>query len=763
MKYWRKRIVYMMAIMLSAGGIAGNMGSEIVLAEEKETVKGRYAEQKLSLPEENCKAVIDICFLEDGTMRIAYRDSEAKLKTADSKDQGKSWETPRDLWEEFGKSEKAEPMTVNLSKDGGIFSSWNCLEGENTFLAVYLSAEGNKKEFDLTQMPEGQGYVYKSQFSPSGNILLMGDKFLCEISREDGRLIRTYESGGYVTDFGIAGNQLLVFADDTIHYYNAKTGDPLPEETVFTEHLQMERGENTEEVVSSRVFTGMGEQGILYVSKKGIYVYNLGGSVVEQLLSEGYLTGISSKTELMDVETDADGNIYLAVSDRYSDNPTGMLLKYGYDKEQEAVPGTELDIYMLKRDTHMEQMISLFQKEYPDISVTVQEGMTGEDGVTATDAMKNLNTEIMSGEGPDVLLMDGLDAENYIERGMLEDISGIMEKAGILENIQKAYEEEDGSIYCMPVRFGIPILAGGSGEIDNAVDLEKIADMTEKYENQYSDSFFPAYQIKWPGVMLRFFGEISAPEWMKKDGTLDEKKVKDFFQQVNRIYQAGQKAGNASLDSTYEYAEKMERIYDKNRREESSLNSYLVPCADGQALFSYGYLFSLEELFLLTTIEKQNSDISHRLLNGQAENCFSPEMIMGISVKAREKEAAELFVSFLFSEEQQKNNKEAGFPVRKSVYDSEEYWELGQEGNIEYGFSSTYNGESHDMITVVHSADDQIKEIQKLGKTLTMPSGGSRIIQDSVLEAGKRYLYGGTDLDKAVEQAVSQVKLYLAE
>lgn len=555
MKYWRKRIVYMMAIMLSAGGIAGNMGSEIVLAEEKEKVKGRYAEQKLSLPEENCKAVIDICFLEDGTMRIAYRDSEAKLKTADSKDQGKSWETPRDLWEEFGKSEKAEPMTVNLSKDGGIFSSWNCLEGENTFLAVYLSAEETKKEFDLTLMPEGQGYVYKSQFSPSGNILLMGDKFLCEISREDGRLIRTYESGGYVTDFGIAGNQLLVFADDTIHYYSAKTGDPLPEETVFTEHLQMESGENTEEVVSSRVFTGMGEQGILYVSKKGIYVYNLGGSVVEQLLSEGYLTGISSKTELMDVETDADGNIYLAVSDRYSDNPTGMLLKYGYDKEQEAVPGTELDIYMLKRDTHMEQMISLFQKEYPDISVTVQEGMTGEDGVTATDAMKNLNTEIMSGEGPDVLLMDNLDAENYIERGMLEDISGIMEKAGILENIQKAYEEEDGSIYCMPVRFGIPILAGGSGEIDNAVNLEKIADMTEKYENQYSDSFFPAYQTRWPGVMLRFFGEISASEWMKKDRTLDAEKVKDFFQQVNRIYQAGQKAGNASLDSTYEYAE----------------------------------------------------------------------------------------------------------------------------------------------------------------------------------------------------------------
>ena len=140
-----------------------------------------------------------------------------------------------------------------------------------------------------------------------------------------------------------------------------------------------------------------------------------------------------------------------------------------------------------------------------------------------------------------------------------------------------------------------------------------------------------------------------------------------------------------------------------------------------------------------------------------------PEPPKATKKRASEKEAAEKFVSYLFSDEGQRVGSSNGLPVRKSVYDSEEYWELGQEGNIEYGFSSTYNGESHDMITVVHSADDQIKEIQKLGKTLTMPSGGSRIIQDSVLEAGKRYLYGGTDLDKAVEQAVSQVKLYLAE
>lgn len=78
-------------------------------------------------------------------MRIAYRDSEAKLKTADSKDQGKSWETPRDLWEEFGKSEKAEPMTVNLSKDGRDFQQLE-LSGRREYFSGSLPFSGRNQK-----------------------------------------------------------------------------------------------------------------------------------------------------------------------------------------------------------------------------------------------------------------------------------------------------------------------------------------------------------------------------------------------------------------------------------------------------------------------------------------------------------------------------------------------------------------------------------------------------------------------------------------
>ena len=39
--------------------------------------------------------------------------------------------------------------------------------------------------------------------------------------------------------------------------------------------------------------------------------------------------------------------------------------------------------------------------------------------VTAQDAIKNLNTRLLNGDGPDVMLLDGCPAENYAARGML--------------------------------------------------------------------------------------------------------------------------------------------------------------------------------------------------------------------------------------------------------------------------------------------------------------------------------------------------------
>ena len=74
----------------------------------------------------------------------------------------------------------------------------------------------------------------------------------------------------------------------------------------------------------------------------------------------------------------------------------GRLLSYEYSADTPTVPDTELTIYSLEENSGIRQAVVMFQKKYPDIYLTLETGMSGNDGVTRTDALKTLNTEIMA-------------------------------------------------------------------------------------------------------------------------------------------------------------------------------------------------------------------------------------------------------------------------------------------------------------------------------------------------------------------------------
>ena len=757
MKKWKRTVVYGLLTVMAVGCVGAK--AYPVMAQEKEGTAGRYMEKEILLPETGCVSAEEICFLEDGTFRAVYRDQDALLKIADSRDGGNTWTDPRDLHKELFPGEKMkEPVSAALCSDGGIFSLWY---GEDA--AYYQSADGEKREIPLAEYAGNGMEIYDAAFTASGSVILMGQDAIYEISVKDGSLLRTYEKGNTILDFGIVGNRLVVFVNDTIHYYDTETGEPLTDEPVLTEELCLKKDQSETETASSHsvVMTGSDEDGILYVNRGGMYLYYPGGTMVEQLF-EGQETSVGlPETGLMDVETDEEGRVYLAASDVSSEKPKGKIYCYQFDGEA-SVAETELEIYTLLTDPYIEQAAVMFQKEHPEIRIEIQEGMTGKDGVTATDAIKNLNTEIMAGEGPDVMLLDGLLEEDYIEKGMLEDISGIVESAGILENIRDVYTEEDGAVYRMPLRFGIPMIAGKAEDVDMADDLTSLKDMVKKHKADFFPGFFSAYKARVPQILLTSLFELSSPSWMKKDGRVDEEKVREFLELTYEIYHAD-KEYEGYAEDTSDSEEKETRWYEKNRRQEASPVMDLLLMGAEKQLFSYGYLFSLDHVFLMNTMETENPEFTHRLFNGQEKNCFAPELILGISAAAREKEAAQMFVEFLFSEEQQKNGKEAGFPVRKSVYESDEYWELGREGSFEGASSATYNGEMTELIDVLHSSDSQLKEIRELGKTLTTPVGRNRVLLDAVKKAGVPYLKNETDLDQAVRETISQVNLYLSE
>ncbi len=126
-----------------------------------------------------------------------------------------------------------------------------------------------------------------------------------------------------------------------------------------------------------------------------------------------------------------------------------------------ATPTTEIVAYTLRENNSLRQVATQYQLSHPDVKVTVQVGLDQDSTLTKEDAIRALNTELLAGKGPDLILLDGLDINRYIEKGILKDLTSWVksdeEAKQCLENIMGAYKVSE-KIYALPMRFTIPTL-----------------------------------------------------------------------------------------------------------------------------------------------------------------------------------------------------------------------------------------------------------------------------------------------------------------
>lgn len=736
--------------------------------QKEEKTMGRYLEEDVALPED-CGDIQDMTLLEDGTLRICYYKGDGVFYS-DSSDGGKSWKEAVDLSEVLKVDTSKYGLSYpKLGAKGEIFTSAYDASGETEeHKYYYLAPDGSVKELDLSQIL-ASGYVTEARFTDKGNLIINDfPTALVEINLLDGSIVRKYEEGNNITCFAPIGNYLVAVTNSTVHYYDLETGEPLEDAAALTEQL-IEDESNLELTSTSSyplVFSkGDEEDSLFYAEDGGVYRYSFKGSVVEEVI-DGNLNSLSSPDiSLVAMNRDQDGNIYVAVQDGAADmGHMGRVLKYTYSPDTPAEPDTELTVYSLLDNSYIRQVAAIFQKKYPDIYLSLEVGMTGEDGMTTTDALKTLNTEIMAGNGPDVMILDGIPEDTYIEKGMLADISSILDKAekedGILDNIREPYREEDGSQYVMPLRFSIPLIQGNKEDVEKAGDIVSMADMLESYQAEYTEMQMPLSLMgAGPEGFLRTFADVSSPAWQKEDGSLNEDAVMEYLEQAGRIYAAGKERMDYIKEMAGGYVYSLSELPYL-----SNVTGFVMSLLAGYVKMAAGRLASPEDLANMYSLEQKMGDITHSLWNGQAQNCFIPSQIVGISAKAEQKEAAEKLVEFLFTKEGQEIGSNSGFPVNEAVYDSEDYWAVGDdEGCLGTSGSGDANTGEYVELDIVRADEETTKEIQELGKTLTTPSRGNEIILNAIAENGTRYLNGEISLEEAAKGAIQQVNLYLAE
>ena len=154
--------------------------------------------------------------------------------------------------------------------------------------------------------------------------------------------------------------------------------------------------------------------------------------------------------------------------------------------------------------------------------------------MTEADALRTLNTEILAGSGPDILRLDGMSLDSYLEKDILMDLSDLLKETPTLERITKCYERE-GTVRVIPAAFAIPAVYGPRELVSRITDLDSLVDAASRAlaENNQAHSLMNGMI---PQMVTDTLYDSCSAAWKKADGTLDEEALENFLEAMGKLY-----------------------------------------------------------------------------------------------------------------------------------------------------------------------------------------------------------------------------------
>ena len=651
--------------------------------------------------------------------------------------------------------------SLNYLADGAIRINSTDQDGQNA--AVWDSRDnGGTWENADADMSLTSQYGY--HYSAEGSLYIFDNERLA-ISAGDGTESQSIHAGEkeMLFDAVMAGNTLAVLAADQ---NNRLRLDIYDLDTMSCRKL--ENGELSQYLNSQSVggiaLDSSGE--ILYLKIeeiKGIKLarYDLKQDQLESLADQDTMNRLLNREEknglpnpreeffLSFAVNDAEDRIVLCMMDLVSNQTKLYLCEKGtWEEERKTVSEGGLRIYSLdlRGGTSVRQAAALFQEMHPELEVSYETGYTGEDGVTLSDAIRTLNTELMAGEGPDLLILDGLPADSYAEKGILEDLTDIVEpeKEKYFYNIISAYNG-GGKIYKVPTAFSVPVLLG-DGEILAAENMDQLMDVFEKK----ADAGIPFIT---PENFAGTAGSLFITSDILQE-TVDEGKLAEFYKNLEKL--AAQSMTEGERQELEEY----------NRMTYWAEN-YPI-CSQPELELYYGEAqagtdkFSAYEDYRRILALRRDKGLTYQYLNREKGNYFIAESVLGINSAGKNPEAARQFLTYYLSGEAQRTDLFSSFSVIRSVMEGRDYDKYISESGESTG-SISRKDTPDKMMYLNKIRPAELQELTAFFEGCSLPVRDDSVVLRKVMEQADACLFEGKDPESAAKEVCSEVNLYLSE
>ncbi len=733
-------------------------GSEKPNEEDENVAMGRYTEEEIDLSQ-NVSTMGGLSRLSDGSLLLSSPTEGLWV----SKDKGVTWE-PKDV-PYFNELIEKEfyIRDIKMSSDGTVGIIYDNQPGEDyTPICELVKPDG---EVIMVELPLTEEDVYPRNIwiTESGRyfVTTLGNN-IYEIKEDGtGELFLTVDGRPELLQF----QDNIMFMDGhgyrEILLYDMEKKEYIKDD-VLAEFVQNNYGDRDFSGSSwYDLYIFSGEDHVIYLAgDQGLYRHVIGGSAVEQLI-DGNLSRLGNPAYGLAGMISLENAEFLAAFNG------GKLIHFVYDPDIPSVPSERLKIYSLEESSVLRQAISSYQVENPEVYIEYEVGMEEGSSITKDDALKTLNTKIMTGEGPDVLMMDGLSIDSYVKKGVLlslnELIEDITKEEELYENMIDALRI-DGNAYVIPGQVWFPVILGREKYVSQMTDLKGTADAIEQMRADIPEKDLLEI-ISEKGIM-KVFALCSAPAWKTENGEIDKEAIKEFLTQTKRIYKA-QMDGLDELyierynqRSQYFVSEEGENWMCKLRfyiPDSLSYVSGLTELSLGTNFYPYGYCD-------LTSAAKTKGfeDTMLKPMEGQSSHIYLPQNMMGINAASSRIERAEDFLKLFLSKEVQKSI--GYYTINKEALDEMfvPEWELGPNG--EYGGVSMSTAEGLEAsMTFYFPTEEELATFRGWMETADTPYIEDSLLEETVFQEGSAFILGDQSLDEAVNAIEQKLAIYLAE
>lgn len=581
--------------------------------------------------------------------------------------------------------------------------------------------------------------------------------------REDGSCVQFLTLENSPQKIVFQGSRMIIDGYDfeSLLIYDMDTKEYITDEALdtFVKENYGDRTSNGESWCDMYFFAG--EEGVIYLAgDKGVHRHVIGGKAMEQII-DGNLSSLANPScHLLGMVT-LENNEFMAI---YTDS---RLAHYVYDPNVPTVPNETVKAYSLTENNTLRQAISIYQMEHPEVYVEYEIGIEENSSVTKEDAIKKLNTKVMAGNGPDVLILDDLPMDSYIEKGLLADLSPLIdsltEEQNLFDNIVEAFRQ-DGRIYTVPCDINLPTLLCREKYVSDIQDLEDIADAVEELRADIPGK--DLLRVCSEKGVMKTFSMACVPAWKTGSGDIDLTAVKEFLIQTKRIYEA-------QMDGLPE-----EVIEDYERRNEEYIEYYGTNYED-YGYFAYGmddmnYTMGYRQLLAgtlgyayayaeLTSVPKTKrfEDCVNVPMNGQSSNVFCADTLVGISAVTENAEHAEGLLRVLMGPQ---DISSMGFSINQESFEKSLYPDDYESPDVAYSEMAYLDENGQGFAWKIYWFDEkQAEELRNRMKTVDTPYVEDSVLEEAVYQAGIEYMRGEKGLEEAVNDVEKNMAIYMAE